>query len=87
MSTSHFMMELKAVSSMPAASMPTMDGVNSTSGHLKRSEPIVITCSNPCFSQVPGYVQQNGRPAAGIHDKLAPSGQALGWALKCSDVP
>ena len=43
MSTSHFMMELKAVSSMPAASMPTMDGVNSTSGHRKRSDPMVIT--------------------------------------------
>ena len=48
MSTSHFMMELKAVSSMPAASMPTMDGVNSTSGHLKRSEPMVITCAGTC---------------------------------------
>ena len=46
MSTSHFMMELKAVSSMPAASMPTMLGVNSTSGQRKRSLPIVITCSS-----------------------------------------
>ena len=45
MSTSHFMMELKAVSSMPAASMPTMLGVNSTSGQRKRSLPIVITCA------------------------------------------
>ena len=43
MSTSHFMIELKAVSSMPAASMPTMLGVNSTSGQRKRSLPIVIT--------------------------------------------
>ena len=33
---------------MPAASMPTMDGVNSTSGHLKRSEPMVITCTKTC---------------------------------------
>lgn len=49
MSTSHFMMELKAVSSMPAASMPTMDGVNSTSGQRKRSLPMVITCAaNKC---------------------------------------
>ena len=45
MSTSHFMMELKAVSSMPAASMPTMLGVNSTSGQRNRSLPIVMTCS------------------------------------------
>ena len=45
MSTSHFMMELNAVSSMPAASMPTMLGVNSTSGQRKRSLPIVITCA------------------------------------------
>ena len=44
MSTSHFMMELKAVSSMPAASMPTMLGVNSTSGQRNRSLPIVMTC-------------------------------------------
>ena len=56
MSTSHFMMELKAVSSMPAASMPTMDGVNSTSGHLKRSEPIVITCSNPGPDMNPAHI-------------------------------
>ena len=47
MSTSHFMMELKAVSSMPAASMPTMLGVNSTSGQRKRSLPMVITCTHP----------------------------------------
>ena len=59
MSTSHFMMELKAVSSMPAASMPTMDGVKSTSGHLKRSEPIVITySSHPCCSKVPGHFRK-----------------------------
>ena len=53
MSTSHFMMELKAVSSMPAASMPTMDGVNSTSGHLKRSDPMVITCTQTTQPQAP----------------------------------
>lgn len=43
MSTSHFMIELNAVSSIPAASMPTADGENSTSGQRKRSEPIVMT--------------------------------------------
>ena len=53
MSTSHFMMELKAVSSMPAASMPTMDGVNSTSGHLKRSDPMVITCTPAAQTHAP----------------------------------
>ncbi len=31
---------------MPAASMPTMLGVNSTSGQRKRSLPIVITCAH-----------------------------------------
>lgn len=43
MSTSHFMMLLKVVSWMPLASMPTMDGLNSTSGQRKRSLPMVIT--------------------------------------------
>lgn len=44
MSTSHFIMELYVVSWMPAASIPTMDGWYNTSGHLKRSAPMVITC-------------------------------------------
>ena len=44
----HFIMELKVVSWMPAASMPTRLGWKSTSGHLKRSLPMVITCSTAC---------------------------------------
>lgn len=39
-----FMIELKVVSWMPTASMPTMLGLNSTSGQRKRSLPIVIIC-------------------------------------------
>lgn len=42
-STSHFMIELNAVSSMPAASIPTILGVKRTSGQRKRSLPIVMT--------------------------------------------
>lgn len=42
------MMELKVVSWMPAASMPTRLGWKSTSGHRKRSLPMVITCSTAC---------------------------------------
>jgi len=44
MSTSHFMMLLKVVSWMPADSRPIMLGWNSTSGHRKRSLPMVMTC-------------------------------------------
>lgn len=44
MSTSHFMMELKVVSWMPALSRPIIEGWNSTSGHRKRSLPMVMTC-------------------------------------------
>ena len=43
MSTSHFMMELKVVSWMPALSRPIIDGWNSTSGQRKRSLPMVMT--------------------------------------------
>ena len=45
MSTSHFMMLLYVVSWMPPwrDSMPTMAGLNSTSGQRKRSLPMVIT--------------------------------------------
>src|SRR4051812_45224308 len=43
MSTSHFMMVWKRVSWMPAASLPMKDGWNSTSGHRKRSFPMVMT--------------------------------------------
>merc|ERR1712033_111535 len=43
-STSHFMMELKEVSWMPADSIPRKEGWNRDSGHLKRSLPMVITC-------------------------------------------
>jgi hypothetical protein len=39
------MMELKVVSWMPLASMPTMLGLNSTSGQRKRSLPMVMTCA------------------------------------------
>ena len=44
MSTSHFMMELKVVSWMPTASVPTMLGLYSTSGQRKRSLPMVMVC-------------------------------------------
>ena len=37
-------MELKAVSSIPAASMPTKLGVKRTSGQRNRSLPMVMTC-------------------------------------------
>ena len=43
---------------MPAASMPTMEGVNSTSGHLKRSEPMVITCTRTAPPHAPAPCQQ-----------------------------
>merc|ERR1719432_729713 len=42
-STSHFMMDWKLVSCTPLASFPTKLGWKSTSGHLKRSLPTVIT--------------------------------------------
>ena len=44
MSTSHFMMELKVVSWMPTDSVPTMEGLKSTSGQRKRSLPMLMTC-------------------------------------------
>merc|ERR1719299_364099 len=43
MSTSHFMMELKLVSWMPADSIPRKLGWNSDSGQRKRSLPMVMT--------------------------------------------
>ena len=66
MSTSHFMMELKAVSSMPALSMPTSDGVKSTSGQRNRSLPIVITCARHCSMQethMDTEIQKTAMPA------------------------
>merc|ERR1719516_742893 len=43
MSTSHFMIELKVVSWMPADSIPRKLGWNSDSGQRKRSLPMVMT--------------------------------------------
>merc|ERR1719203_1508110 len=43
MSTSHFMIDWKVVSWMPLASLPMKLGWKSTSGHLKRSPPTVMT--------------------------------------------
>ena len=37
------MIELKVVSWIPAASIPSRAGLNSASGQRNRSEPIVIT--------------------------------------------
>ena len=74
-STSHFMMELKAASSMPEDSMPTMLGVKSTSGHLKRSLPMVIICAaaEPCSLQLRGCAscRASGRATAGWDTKDA----------------
>ena len=43
MSTSHFMIELYVVSWIPTLSLPIKLGWKRTSGHLKRSLPMVIT--------------------------------------------
>merc|ERR1712007_426497 len=42
-STSHFMMELYAVTSIPTSSLPNIAGLNIASGHLNRSLPTVMT--------------------------------------------
>merc|ERR1712019_131757 len=42
-STSHFMIELKVVSWMPTASIPSMEGWKRASGQRKRSLPTVMT--------------------------------------------
>ena len=44
MAALHFLMELTTMSAMPGACMSTKLGVNSTSGHLNLSLPIVMTC-------------------------------------------
>merc|ERR1712038_1469406 len=43
MSMSHFMMELKVVSWIPAVSIPKKDGWKRDSGHLNLSLPMVMT--------------------------------------------
>lgn len=47
MSKSHIMMELKQVPAIPSpSSNPSREGLNSTSGHLNCSSPMLTTCIN-----------------------------------------